>query len=75
MAQHRRSFSFRNLSFAAYVVVCLVGLVWPGYAWWGARFEPVVLGIPFSLTWVIGWVALTFLALLAYDLTRPRERE
>lgn len=29
------------------------------------RIEPVVLGLPFLLFWILGWVALTPLILLA----------
>ena len=61
----------RHLLFGLYVVVCLGALVWPGYAIFGNSIEPYVLGLPFSLAWVVGWVLLTFLVLLTYHLTAP----
>ena len=37
--------------------------------WLGNRIEPYVLGLPFSLAWVVGWVLLSFVALVAYHST------
>ena len=64
---------FRNLLFGGYVVVCLLAVTWPGYAWLGNSVEPYVLGLPFSLAWIVGWVLLTFFVLLAYHVTNPHE--
>lgn len=59
----------RNLLFGVYVCLCLGALTWPGYHWLGNRIEPLVLGLPFSLTWVMGWVLLTFVVLVVYHFT------
>ena len=59
----------RNALFAIYVVLCAGALTWPGYSWLGNRIEPLILGLPFSLAWVIGWVLLTFIALVVYHRT------
>ena len=56
----------RHLLLAVYTLICLAALTWPGYAWFGNSIEPYVLGVPFSLAWVILWVLLTFLALVTY---------
>ncbi len=56
----------RDLLFGLYAVCCLFALTWPGYDWFGNRIEPYVFGLPFSLVWVIGWVGLTFVALVTY---------
>jgi len=55
------------LVLAAVPVVALVG----GLPF-ANRLEPTVLGLPFLLTWILAWVALTpaFLA-LAYLVHRP----
>lgn len=39
-------------------------LVWPVYPWVGNRVEPRVLGLPWSLTWVLLVIAANFLVLL-----------
>jgi hypothetical protein len=44
-------------------------VTWPGYAWLGNRIEPYVLGLPFSLAWIIGWVLLSLAALVLYHST------
>lgn len=60
---------WRHRLFGVYCAVCLGAVVWPGYAWLGNRIEPRILGLPFSLTWVIVWVLLTFGVLAIYDRT------
>ena len=63
----------RNPLFGLYVLLCLGAMTWPGYAWFGNSIEPYVLGLPFSLVWVMSWVVLTFLVLLAYHNTGRSE--
>ena len=63
----------RNLLFALYVLLCLLALTWPGYDVFGARIEAYVLGLPWSLAWVVFWVALTLVALVLYHATAPRK--
>ncbi|MFK7987859.1 MAG: DUF3311 domain-containing protein [Sandaracinaceae bacterium] len=63
----------RNVAFALYCAVCLGAVTWPGYAWFGNRVEPYVFGLPFSLAWNVGWVGLTFVVLVAYHATGPRD--
>jgi len=58
---------FAHLGLSIYLAVCLAALIWPVHALLGARIEPFVLGLPFSLAWNAGWVVLTFLVLLVYD--------
>jgi TRAP-type C4-dicarboxylate transport system permease small subunit len=59
----------RNVLFALYAALCLFAMTWPGYKWLGNSIEPYVLGLPFSLAWVMGWVVMTFVALIAYQVT------
>ena len=68
MSSNVRS-SLRHGLLAAYAIVCLSMLCWPGYARLGNRIEPYVLGLPFSLAWVVGWVVLTFLVLVVFHLS------
>jgi len=64
----------KHAAFGAYCLVCLGALTWPGYAWLGARIEPTVLGLPWSLAWNVGWVLLTFGVLAAYHRATGGER-
>jgi hypothetical protein len=57
----------RDRLYGLFLLVCVASLGWPIYPLLGARIEPFILGVPFSLAWMIGWVVLSFLALLAYD--------
>jgi len=65
----------RKTLFWIYVVCCLLAVCWPGYARFGNSIEPYVLGIPFSLAWVVGWVIATFIVLSLFHVTRPRRRD
>ena len=63
----KRSYGLRDALFLLYVALCLGAMVWPGYAWFGNRIEPYVLGVPFSLFWIVLWVLLSFVALVLYQ--------
>jgi hypothetical protein len=51
---------------ALYLTLCVLAVGWPGFAWFGARVEPMVLGLPFALAWSAGWALLTCVALALY---------
>ncbi len=68
-----RPLQLRDLLFILYVICCVGALTWPGYDWLGNRIEPLVLGVPFSLAWIVGWVWLTFLVLVIYHASGRRE--
>jgi thiol:disulfide interchange protein len=53
----------RILAFVAVVVVAGLALVWPVYPS-VASIRPYVLGLPFSMAWVVGWLAVVFVALV-----------
>ena len=75
MSPEQRRPRLRDLLFAGYVVCCVGALTWSGYAWLGNRVEPFVLGVPFSLAWVVGWVLASFVALALYHATDRDRRE
>jgi len=62
----------RSLLLGAYVLLCLGMLIWPGYARFGNSIEPYVLGLPFSLAWIVGWVLLTFGVLVVFHVAAER---
>lgn len=55
----------------AFFAVVFLALVWPVYSL-VAGVEPRVLGAPFSLAWVVGWVVASFLGLLGLHLWEER---
>lgn len=59
----------RHTLLGLYAVVCALAMTGPGYARFGAKIEPYVLGVPFSLAWVVLWVLATFVVLIAYHAT------
>lgn len=44
------------------VLLALAASVWPGYLL-GARISPYVLGLPFSIVWLVGCIVVVFAAL------------
>lgn len=59
------------LAVLVFYLAATVGLVWPVYAAFGG-IRPTVLGIPFSLLYVVLWVVASFLVLLALFLWEGR---
>jgi uncharacterized membrane protein YfcA len=45
------------------VLLALAATIWPGYLL-GARVAPYVLGLPFSLIWLVLCIVVVFVALL-----------
>ena len=62
----------RTLAFIAVVMIAGLALVWPVYPS-VASIRPYVLGLPFSLAWVVGWLGVVFVALvLLYRADEPK---
>jgi hypothetical protein len=64
----------RHLLLGIYVVSCLLAMTWPVYDRFGNSIEPYVLGLPRSLAWVVAWVLMTFVVLVAYHASGRDER-
>jgi len=61
-------------AYACFVVSIVLALVWPGPLWLsGLSADTLVLGLPAALSWSVGWVALSFCALLAWHLFGRRQ--
>lgn len=64
--------TLRRALFFGYLCVCALALT-GGYALFGVGAP--VLGLPRPFAYNIGWVALTFLVLLAFHLTEPKSED
>ena len=53
----------RHKLLLAVVLLALAGSIWPGYLL-DDRIEPYVLGLPFSLVWLVLCIVAVFIALL-----------
>lgn len=60
-----------------YFALSAAALVWPIYPWLGNHIEPrIILGLPWSLTWVLLVITANFAALaLLYRLRLVDDRE
>lgn len=56
---------------AVFCLAALLALVWPIYSWFGG-IEPVVLGIPFSLFYLVLVIAAVFVVMLGLFLWEDR---
>ncbi|HXV75423.1 MAG TPA: hypothetical protein VD788_03825 [Candidatus Polarisedimenticolaceae bacterium] len=70
----RRRGQGRDLLLAIFLVSALAALIWPIYPLVGSSIEPRVLGLPFSLAWVVIWLVLSFLAMWIYHVSGSDER-
>ena len=58
----------------AYLVLAVYFVTWPGLVPF-ARIEPLILGLPFSMAWIAGWVAGVAIVLTLLDRVERRYRE
>ncbi len=53
----------RNTFWVVYFVIAFLAVIWPLYTI-GNRIYPLVLGMPFSMFWIVLWIVITFIGLL-----------
>ena len=70
----RRS-AWPHLAFALFCLSAFVALTWPVYPALGNRIEPRLLGLPYSLAWIVGWIVASLVALVAYERFVSRRSE
>jgi hypothetical protein len=56
-----------------YFTLMLVFVTWPGLVPF-ARVQPLILGLPFSMAWIAGWIAGSVVVLTAVDRVEARYR-
>lgn len=56
---------------AGFCTAAFLAVLWPVYAWF-SRIEPMVLGMPFSLFYLVVVIALVFSVMLALFLWEAR---
>ena len=67
MPHRRPSAGTLVLAFIPFVAMCFTVPLWD-------RIDPMLLGLPFNLFWLIAWVVLTSVCLaIAYRLERARD--
>jgi len=64
-----------HVAFALFCACAFVALTWPVYPRLGNRIEPRVLGLPFSLAWIVGWTVASLIALVLYERGVSRRSE
>lgn len=57
---------------AVFFLLFAAAVTWPGYVPFN-RIHPLVLGLPFSLVWVAGWVVASLLVLWLVDSVESRD--
>ena len=58
----------------AYLLTALFFVTWPGLVPF-ARIEPLILGLPFSMAWIAGWIAGVVIVLTLLDRVERRHRD
>ncbi len=57
-----------------YLALALFFVTWPGLVPF-ARIEPFILGLPFSMVWIAGWIAGVVVVLSLLDRVESRHRD
>jgi hypothetical protein len=52
-----------HVMLAVWSALVIFAITWPGYDVFGNHIDPLVLGLPFSLAWIVGWSLATFAVL------------
>ena len=60
------SVSLARFLTALFFALFVLAVTWPGMVPFN-RIEPLVLGLPFSMVWIAGWVLASFFVLLLVD--------
>ena len=58
----------------AYFLAATVAVTWPGIVPF-ARVRPLVLGLPFAMAWIAGWIAGSVVVLFLLDRVERRYRD
>ena len=58
----------------AYLLLAMFFVTWPGLVPF-ARIEPLILGLPFSMAWIAGWIAGVVIVLALLDRVERRYRQ
>jgi hypothetical protein len=61
----RESTRDASKAFAIFTVVMVLVMIFPVYGL-ANKVEPMVLGMPFSLFWIIAWIGIEFVGLLCF---------
>ena len=60
-------------AFVLFIIAIALVMIFPIYGL-GNRVEPYVLGVPFSMFWVIFWIGVEFFGLIAFFLVEDKRR-
>lgn len=58
----------------AYLIVAMIFVTWPGMVPF-SRIEPLILGLPFSMAWIAGWIAGVVVVLTLLDRVEKQYRD
>jgi hypothetical protein len=67
----RRRVTAMRAAYAVFVVAIILVMIFPLYGL-GNSIEPRVLGLPFSMVWVIFWILVEMAGLIAFYLLDER---
>jgi hypothetical protein len=59
---------------AGFFLLFTAAVTWPGLIPFN-RFQPTILGLPFTMAWIAFWVVLSFVVLLLVDRLEGSGRE
>ena len=61
----RESTRDASKAFAIFTVIMVLVMIFPVYGV-ANKVEPMILGMPFSLFWIVAWIGVEFVGLLGF---------
>lgn len=70
----RRAWRLNRILFTVVMIAATFFLIWPGYTFFSSA-TPFILGLPLSFAWVVLWVIIGFIAMLALHISDNKDYE
>lgn len=68
------TYRLNRIIFSIVMILATLSVVWPGYPLFASP-TPLVLGLPLSFAWIILWVVISFIAMLALHFSDNKDPE
>lgn len=67
-------YRLNRIIFSIVMILATFAVVWPGHDIFGSA-TPLILGLPLSFAWIILWVIISFVAMLALHFSDNKDPE
>ncbi|MEX0660394.1 MAG: hypothetical protein WEA58_10965 [Balneolaceae bacterium] len=68
------AYRLNRIIFTMVMILATLAVVWPGHAIFSSA-TPLIFGLPLSFAWIILWVTISFVAMLALHFSDNKDPE